>query len=39
MTQTKTDYQIEIIHDEFPQNPRIEWDNLGTMVCFHRRYK
>lgn len=38
MTQTKTDYQIEIIHDEFATNPRIEWDNLGTMVCFHRRY-
>lgn len=38
MTQTKTNYEIEIIHDEFPQNPRIEWDNLGTMVCFHGRY-
>jgi len=38
MTKTKTDYQIEIIHDEHPSNPRTEWDNLGSMVCFHRRY-
>jgi len=36
---TQTDYQIEIIHDEFAHNPRTEWDNLGTMVCFHRRYE
>jgi hypothetical protein len=35
---TETNYQIEIIHDEHPSNPRTEWDNLGTMVCFHRRY-
>lgn len=39
MTKTQTDYQIEIIHDEFAPNPRIEFDNLGTMVCFHRRYE
>ena len=29
---------LEIISDEDPQNPRTEWDNLGTMVCFHKRY-
>jgi len=29
---------ITIERDEFPQNPRTEWDNLGTMVCFHKRY-
>jgi hypothetical protein len=23
--------------DEQPESPR-DWDNLGTMVCFHRRY-
>ena len=28
-------YQISI--DESPENPR-EWDNLGTMVCWHSRY-
>jgi hypothetical protein len=28
----------EIIQDQDAQNPRTEWDNLGTMVCFHRQY-
>ena len=28
---------LKIMVDENAQNPR-EWDNLGTMVCFHRRY-
>lgn len=30
-------YQIDIIQDTDPESPR-EWDNLGTMVCFHSRY-
>ena len=30
-------YEIEIIQDSSPESPR-EWDNLGTMVCQHRRY-
>ena len=30
-------YQIDIIQDTDPESPR-EWDNLGTMVCFHRNY-
>lgn len=29
---------LEIIQDENPSNPRTEWDNLGTMVCWHNRY-
>ena len=28
---------LRIEHDETPMGPR-EWDNLGTMVCFHRKY-
>jgi len=36
-TKTVGKYQIEIIPDETPESPR-EWDNLGTMVCFHNRY-
>lgn len=28
---------LEIHQDEDPQSPR-EWDNLGTMAFFHRRY-
>ena len=30
-------YTIEIVPEEYPTSPR-EWDNLGTMVCFHNRY-
>jgi hypothetical protein len=30
-------YRIDIISDDDPEDPR-GWDNLGTMVCFHRRY-
>jgi hypothetical protein len=29
---------LEIHNDEDPMHPRTEFDNLGTMVCFHRRY-
>ena len=28
---------INIVYDTNPESPR-EWDNLGTMVCFHNRY-
>ena len=28
---------LRIRHDESPESPR-EWDNLGTMVCWHRSY-
>lgn len=30
-------YRIKIVQDPSPESPR-EWDNLGTMVCFHGRY-
>jgi hypothetical protein len=36
-TTRKENYILEIIQDESPESPR-EWDNLGTMICFHRRY-
>lgn len=29
---------LKIIHDEDYDSPR-DWDNLGTMVCFHRNYQ
>ena len=29
---------IEVIPDDNPMDPR-EWDNVGTMVCFHKRYQ
>jgi len=28
----------QIIQDQDAANPRTEWDNLGTMVCFHKNY-
>ena len=33
----KGNYELEILQDESHESPR-EWDNLGTMICFHRRY-
>jgi hypothetical protein len=36
--ETYKGYTIEIHADENPLNPRTEWDNAGTMVCFHRDY-
>jgi hypothetical protein len=29
---------VSLIQDEDAQNPREDYDNFGTMVCFHRRY-
>jgi len=29
---------IKVEQDTDPMNPRTEWDNLGTMVCFHNKY-
>jgi len=28
---------LKIVQDDIAESPR-EWDNMGTMVCFHRRY-
>jgi len=36
-TETIADYKIEIFPDSQNESPR-EWDNLGTMICFHRNY-
>jgi len=30
-------YNINIMQDEDCESPR-EWDNFGTMICFHKRY-
>jgi hypothetical protein len=30
-------YKVRIEPDEDPESPR-EWDNIGTMVCWHNRY-
>jgi hypothetical protein len=31
--------ELKILQDSDPMNPRIECDNVGIMVCFHRRYR
>lgn len=31
-------YRIKIHADQDSVNPRKDWDQFGTMVCFHRRY-
>jgi hypothetical protein len=31
-------YTIEIMPDNDAANPRTDWDNRGTMVCWHRRH-
>lgn len=36
-TTRKGDYILEIFYDDSYDSPRT-WDNLGKMVCFHRRY-
>jgi len=36
-TEEYKDHTIKVYLDEYSESPR-EWDNLGTMVCFHRNY-
>lgn len=33
----KGNYITRTYHDESPDSPR-NWDNFGTMICFHNRY-
>lgn len=37
MTVSDNNYKLEVFRDEYAESPRT-WDNLGTMVCWHRRY-
>lgn len=37
-TEVYKDHTIKIYSDDYPQNPRKEWDNFGHMVCFHGKY-
>jgi hypothetical protein len=36
-TEIYKNHKIEIYPDSDPESPR-KWDNIGTMICFHRRY-
>lgn len=31
-------YELKIEQDNDPMNPRTDWDNITTMLCFHKRY-
>lgn len=39
MTEKYRGQEIEIYQDEIVDNSPRDWDNLGTMVCFHSRYQ
>lgn len=32
-------HRIVLEQDSTPPNPRKDYDNIGTMICFHRRYQ
>jgi hypothetical protein len=34
----KDNKRVEIFYDEFAENPRDEFENLGIMLCKHKRY-
>lgn len=38
MTEEYNGYTLTIEQDEYPANPRTEWDNLSTFALFHNRY-
>jgi hypothetical protein len=31
-------YSYQVTNDDDSMNPRTDWDNVTTMVCFHNRY-
>jgi len=31
-------FELKIEQDNNPMNPRTDWDNITTMICFHKRY-
>lgn len=35
---TVNNHDVFIMTDPDPANPRVEWDNACTMVCWHKRY-
>lgn len=37
-TIVKGNRRAEILYDEFAENPREEFENLGIMLCKHKRY-
>lgn len=31
-------FRVDVVYDTDPENNPRDWDNLGTLVCWHRRY-
>ena len=31
-------FTLSIVQDEDPVNPRLDFNSLGKMICFHKRY-
>ena len=31
-------FELKVERDDDPMNPRTDWDNITTMICFHRNY-
>jgi hypothetical protein len=31
-------FTLSIVQDEDPLNPRLDYDNLGKMICFHKQH-
>ena len=38
MVASRVPYTLLVCDDDQPLNPREDYDNFGTMVCWHRRY-
>ena len=38
MVAQQAPYTLFVLDDNYPENPREDRDNFGTMVCWHRRY-
>ena len=38
LIEEKDGFTLYLMQDSYTESPR-EWDNLGTMVCWHRRYE
>ena len=32
-------FKLTITHDEYPENPRVEFCNLSNLILFHKRYR
>lgn len=31
-------YELKVVQEDSTESPRTSWDNVTTMICFHKRY-